>query len=62
MWSTCAAPACTVRFADCDIHHVDPWHLRGETNLDNLLPLCSRHHHEAHGEHTATDRARAPTA
>jgi hypothetical protein len=37
-----------VRFADCDIHHVIEWHHGGPTNLANLLPLCSRHHHAVH--------------
>ena len=49
MYRTCAHPGCTVRFGDCDIHHVLEWttHL-GPTALDNLLPLCSRHHHLVH--------------
>jgi hypothetical protein len=49
MYRTCAHPACTVRFGDCDIHHVLEWTTRlGPTALDNLLPLCSRHHHMVH--------------
>ena len=49
MYRTCAHPDCTVRFGDCDIHHVLEWtsHL-GPTALDNLLPLCGRHHHLVH--------------
>ena len=31
------------------IHHVIAWiRQRGPTNLDNLLPLCARHHHDVH--------------
>ena len=49
MYRTCAHPHCTVRFADCEIHHVIEWlKQRGPTDLANLLPLCSRHHHHVH--------------
>jgi len=57
MHATCAFPGCTVRFADCDVHHLVPWHRGGNTDLDNLVPLCSRHHHGAHeGGHHLTLR------
>jgi hypothetical protein len=48
MYATCGFPGCGVRFADCDIHHVVPWHHGGPSNLDNLLPMCSVHHHLVH--------------
>jgi hypothetical protein len=49
MYRTCAHPDCTVRFADCEVHHVIEWlHHRGPTDLANLLPLCSEHHHQVH--------------
>jgi HNH endonuclease len=32
----------------CDIHHVIPWQQGGRSELDNLVPLCSRHHHHVH--------------
>ena len=52
MYRTCAHPHCSVRFADCDIHHVTAWtRQRGPTNLANLLPLCDRHHHLVHEGH-----------
>ena len=58
MYRTCAHPGCTVGFDDCDIHHVNPWTPTGLTDLDNLLPLCSRHHHLVHeGGWTLTLRA-----
>ncbi len=49
MHRTCAHPDCTVPFAHCRIHHIRWWwnHL-GPTNLDNLIPLCERHHHLVH--------------
>ena len=49
MYRSCGFPDCTVRFGDCDVHHVIAWmQHRGPTNLDNLLPLCSQHHHLVH--------------
>ncbi len=48
MYRSCAHPHCTVRFADCEIHHVIEWHPDGRTDLANLLPLCSQHHHLVH--------------
>jgi predicted restriction endonuclease len=49
MYRTCGFPGCEVRFGDCEIHHVIEWiKQRGPTDLDNLLPLCSRHHHLVH--------------
>jgi 5-methylcytosine-specific restriction endonuclease McrA len=48
MHPTCAYPGCTVRFADCDVHHLIPWQRGGHSDIDNLLPLCSTHHHAAH--------------
>ena len=50
MYSTCATPGCDVEFERCQPHHLRPWEPpgRGLTNLDNLLPLCHRHHHAAH--------------
>jgi hypothetical protein len=37
-----------VRFDDCDIHHVIHWTRDGVTDLKNLIPLCSLHHHLVH--------------
>ena len=48
MHQTCAAPDCPVRFGDCDIHHLNEWNDGGLTNLENLIPLCSKHHHLIH--------------
>ena len=49
MYRTCGHPDCTVRFADCEIHHVIEWiHQHGPTDLANLLPLCNEHHHLVH--------------
>jgi hypothetical protein len=45
---TCAFPDCSVGFDHCEIHHVTPFEKQGPTDLANLLPLCSRHHHMVH--------------
>jgi hypothetical protein len=38
----------THRSTGARIHHVHPWEHGGRTDLDNLLPLCSKHHHLVH--------------
>jgi hypothetical protein len=48
MYRTCGFPGCDVTFDQCEIHHVDWWERFGRTDLCNLLPLCSRHHHLVH--------------
>jgi Domain of unknown function (DUF222) len=49
MYETCIVPDCPVRSKHCEPHHVDEWTAHGgETNLDRLRPLCSRHHHAVH--------------
>ena len=50
LYPTCAIPGCGVRYGYTSIHHVIWWEHHGPTNLDNLLPLCSRHHHNVHDE------------
>lgn len=43
----CAFPGCThTRFVDA--HHIRHWADGGETRLDNLVLLCSSHHHMLH--------------
>ncbi len=49
MHRTCAHPDCDVPFSHTKIHHVRWWTRdRGPTDIDNLLPLCERHHHLVH--------------
>jgi hypothetical protein len=45
---TCAAEGCDVDFDWCEIHHLKPWEKGGLTNLNNLVPLCTYHHHWVH--------------
>lgn len=49
MYRTCGIGDCDVPFDRCEIHHLDEWDAHhGETNLDRLIPGCSRHHHLVH--------------
>jgi hypothetical protein len=50
---TCAIPDCEVIFDHCNVHHIEYWAKSdsgggGSTDLNNMVPLCSRHHHAAH--------------
>lgn len=45
---TCGVPGCAVRFGQCSIHHVHWWRNGGRTDLENLLPVCTQHHHLIH--------------
>jgi hypothetical protein len=47
MYRTCAL--CEVPFEHTQIHHITYYGLhQGLTDIDNLAPLCSRHHHLVH--------------
>lgn len=48
MYRSCAHPDCSERFDDCFIHHIVTWEDGGPTDLDLLVPLCGRHHHQIH--------------
>ena len=48
LYRTCAIPGCAVCFDDCTMHHVRWWRHGGRTDLANLLPVCSKHHHCIH--------------
>jgi hypothetical protein len=41
-------PECETPFDDCEIHHVHWWEHGGPTDLANMGPVCSRHHHLVH--------------
>ncbi len=45
---TCSVKGCDVAFQYCDMHHVKWWRNGGQTDFDNLVPLCSKHHHLVH--------------
>lgn len=48
MYRTCGHPGCDVPVDRCEIHHITAWDAWGPTDLANLLPLCSFHHHLVH--------------
>lgn len=48
MYRICAFHGCYVPFDRCEIHHLVPWERGGATDLLNLVPICSRHHHVVH--------------
>jgi hypothetical protein len=48
VYATCAIPGCTTHYDRCKLHHVIWWRHGGRTDLDNLVPVCVRHHHEIH--------------
>src|SRR5207249_11862238 len=45
----CRWPACERPASWCDGHHLVHWIEGGETNLDNCVLLCKRHHRLVHG-------------
>ncbi len=60
IYATCAIPGCRARFEQCEIHHAKWWERGGLTDLANLIPICSKHHHCVHEGgweiHLAPDR------
>jgi hypothetical protein len=48
MYATCSVLGCTTAFDDCELHHIEYWRNGGRSDLDNFVPLCSRHHYCAH--------------
>ena len=48
LYRGCAVPGCDIPFDRCTIHHVVWWRHGGHTDLQNLLPVCNRHHHLVH--------------
>lgn len=40
----CAYPGCDAPISRCESHHVLPWSRGGPTSIDNLAPLCPKHH------------------
>ena len=40
----CSFPGCDTAPSWCERHHIIPWQIGGDTNLDNLTLLCRYHH------------------
>ncbi len=45
---SCCIDGCDVAFDYCETHHISWWRLGGMTDLDNLVPVCNKHHHLIH--------------
>jgi hypothetical protein len=60
MYGGCGIPGCSVAFDRCQIHHLKWFHNNGLTDIDNLSPLCNKHHHLVHdgGWHLVLDNGR----
>jgi len=58
LYRSCAM--CDVPFDHCQMHHVSWYSLNGLSDIDNLVPLCNKHHHLVHEGgwqlHLAPDR------
>jgi hypothetical protein len=48
MYRGCAVPGCCVAWDHVVIHHLTYFRNGGPTDIANLLPLCTKHHHLAH--------------
>ncbi len=48
IYRACAWHGCDQPLARCQLHHIQEWENNGQTDLDNLVPLCCRHHHSVH--------------
>lgn len=48
MYSSCAWDGCPSPIRWCQAHHIVEWEHGGRTDLSNLVPLCSIHHHRVH--------------
>ena len=48
LYRGCAVPGCSVAYDRCELHHVIWWRHGGRTDLDNLIPICTRHHGKVH--------------
>jgi hypothetical protein len=48
LYRGCAIPGCSVGYDRCKLHHITWWRHGGRTDLDNLLPVCARHHSNIH--------------
>ncbi len=45
---TCTFPGCRRAAKLCDLDHTEAWTDGGDTNSDNVAPLCARHHNAKH--------------
>ncbi|MCP1386970.1 HNH endonuclease [Corynebacterium sp. TA-R-1] len=57
----CPVPGCRHAADNCEIHHIQAWKHGGETNLENLAPLCSYHNGTNDDDPETTRRGRITT-
>jgi hypothetical protein len=50
LYGTCGMPGCATHFDRCELHHIIWWRNGGKTDVENLIPLCSRCHHRVHDD------------
>ncbi len=48
MWAGCCFGPCTAPPEFVEAHHIDHWEHGGPTDLINLAPCCTNHHHLVH--------------
>lgn len=48
VYDECAAESCDRPYAWSELHHEDPWHRGGRTDLELAVPLCGFHHRRVH--------------
>ncbi len=48
IYSSCGWDGCSAPISWCQLHHIHEWEQGGLTDLCNMVPLCSRHHHLVH--------------
>lgn len=48
IYNTCAWNNCDRPLSWCQLHHITEWRHGGATDLNNLVPLCTHHHHQVH--------------
>ncbi|TFH19536.1 MAG: HNH endonuclease [Acidimicrobiales bacterium] len=48
LYRCCAIPGCNVGYDRCELHHLVWWRNGGRTDIDNLIPICTRHHGRVH--------------
>jgi hypothetical protein len=46
--ATCTVHGCNVKYENTRLHHLVWWEHGGMTDLDNLVPVCTRHHGMIH--------------
>jgi Domain of unknown function (DUF222) len=46
--ATCTVHGCNVKYENTRLHHLVWWEHGGLTDLDNLVPVCTRHHGMIH--------------